>query len=64
MKKTKAITIHLTEDIAEMVLYCAEQERRKPAELVGLWVEDVAIVETRKKSDKGTTYKRPKYWGD
>ena len=64
MKKTKSITIHLTEDIAEMVGYCAEQERRKVAELVALWVEDVARVETRKKSDKGTTYQRPKYWGD
>ena len=60
-KKTKAITIHLAEDVAQLVEFNAREERRKPAELVALWVEDVARVETAKKADKGTTYSRPTY---
>ena len=60
-KKTQAITIHLTQEIAELIAFNAEQERRKPAELVALWVEDVARVETAKKTDRGTTYTRPTY---
>ena len=61
MKRNKVITIRLTEEDAKMVEYNAREERRKPAELIALWVEDVAIVETRKKSDKGTTWQRPTY---
>lgn len=60
-KKTVTLTIRLTEEVAEMISYNAREERRKPAELVSLWVEDVARVETLKKTDKGTQYKRPQY---
>ena len=60
-KKTESITIRLTEEIAELIRYNAEQERRKPAELVALWVEDVARLETQKKTDRGTTYTRPTF---
>lgn len=60
-KKTKAITIHLAEDVAQLVEFNAREERRKVAELVALWVEDVARAETAKKTDRGTTYSRPTY---
>ena len=60
-KKTETITIRITKEIADLIAYNAEQERRKPAELVALWVEDVARVETMKKTDKGTTWERPQY---
>lgn len=60
-KKTETITIRITKEIANLIAYNAEQERRKPAELVALWVEDVARAETIRKTDKGTTYKRPEY---
>jgi hypothetical protein len=60
-KKTESITIRITPELAEMIQFNAEQERRKPAELVALWVEDVARVETMKKTDKGTTWERPEY---
>ena len=60
-KKTESITIRITPELAELIRYNAEQERRKPAELVALWVEDVARVETMKKTDKGAEWKRPQY---
>lgn len=60
-KKAAALTIRITEEIAELIAYNAREERRKPAELVALWVEDVARAETLKKTDKGTQYKRPQY---
>ena len=60
-KKTETLTLHLTEEIAELIRYNAEQERRKPAELVALWVEDVARLETMKKTDRGTKWTRPQY---
>lgn len=60
-KKTKAITIHLSEEVAALVEFNAAQERRPVAQLLALWVEDVARVETRKKTDKGTTWERPQY---
>lgn len=60
-KKTETITIRITKEVADLIAYNAEQERRKPAELVALWVEDVARVETMKKSDRGTTWERPTY---
>ena len=63
-KKTVCISLHITEEVAQMIEYNAREERRKPAELVALWVEDVARVETLKKSDKGTTWKRPQYTRD
>ena len=63
-KKTESITIRITKEIADMIRYNAEQERRKPAELVALWVEDVATVETMKKTDKGATWNRPQYAPD
>ena len=62
-KKTESITIRITEEVAQMIEYNAREERRKPAELVALWVEDVARVETLKKTDKGTTWSRPQYRG-
>ena len=43
-KKTESITIRITEEVAQMIEYNAREERRKPAELVALWVEDVARV--------------------
>ena len=61
MKKSKAITIHLSPEVAELIEYNAREERRPVAQLLALWVEDVARVETMKKTDKGTTYKRPEY---
>lgn len=60
-KKSESITIRITQEVADLIAYNADQERRKPAELVALWVEDVARVETAKKSDRGTTYSRPTY---
>lgn len=60
-KKTETITIRVTKEIADLIAYNAREERRKPAELVALWVEDVAKVETMKKTDKGTIWERPKY---
>lgn len=60
-KKTEAITIRITKEIADMIAYNANQERRKPAELVALWVEDVARAETIRKTDRGTTWARPIY---
>lgn len=60
-KKAAALTIRITEEVAELIAYNAREERRKPAELVALWVEDVARAETLKKTDKGTQYKRPQY---
>ena len=60
-KKTESITIRITAELAELIRFNAEQERRKPAELVALWVEDVAQVETMKKTDKGGEWKRPQY---
>lgn len=58
-KKTESITIHITQELADLIAYNAEQERRKPAELVALWVEDVAKIETAKKTDRGTTWRAP-----
>lgn len=60
-KKTETITIRITQEIADLIAYNAREERRKPAELVALWVEDVARVETMKKTDKGTIWQRPQY---
>ena len=60
-KKTESITIRITQEVADLIAYNAQQERRKPAELVALWVEDVARAETAKKTDRGTTYSRPTY---
>lgn len=61
MKKSKSITIHLTEEVAQLVEYNAREERRPIAQLLALWVEDVARVETMKKTDKGTTWEAPQY---
>lgn len=58
-KKTESITIRITAELAELIRFNAEQERRKPAELVALWVEDVARIETAKKTDKGGSWSRP-----
>lgn len=60
-KKTKAITIHLAEDVAQLVEFNAREERRPVAQLLALWVEDTARAETMKKTDKGTTWERPQY---
>lgn len=60
-KKTKAITIHLTEDVAQLVEFNAREERRPVAQLLALWVEDIAQAETLKKTDKGTTWERPTF---
>ena len=60
-KKTESITIRITQEVADLIAYNAEQERRKVAELVALWVEDVARVETAKKTDRGAEWKRPEY---
>lgn len=60
-KKAKAITIHLTEEIAALVEFNAKEERRPVAQLLALWVEDTARAETLKKTDKGTTWERPQY---
>ena len=61
MKKTKAVTIHLTEEIAALVEFNAREERRPVAQLLALWVEDVARAETLRKTDRGTTWTRPIY---
>lgn len=60
-KKTKAITIHLTEDVAQLVEFNAREERRPVAQLLALWVEDIAQAETLRKTDKGTTWERPTF---
>ena len=60
-KKTASITIRITEETAKLIAFNAQAERRKAAELVALWVEDVARAETMKKTDKGTTYSRPTF---
>lgn len=60
-KKTATLTIRITEEVARLIEYNAREERRKPAELVALWVEDVARAETMKKTDKGTQWTRPQY---
>lgn len=60
-KKSESITIRITKEVADLIAYNADQERRKPAELVALWVEDVARLETAKKTDKGTTFERPTF---
>lgn len=64
MKKDKSYTIHITEEVAQMIEYNAREERRKPAELLALWVEDVARLETMKKTDRGTTWTRPTFTND
>lgn len=61
MKKTETLTIRITPELKELIEFNAKQERRKPAELVALWVEDVATVETMKKTDRGTNWNRPQY---
>ena len=60
-KKTESITIRITAEVADLIQFNAREERRKPAELVALWVEDVAKAETMKKTDKGTTWTRPTF---
>lgn len=60
-KKTESITIRITQEVADLIAYNAQQERRKVAELVALWVEDVARVETAKKTDRGTSWTVPNY---
>ena len=60
-KKSESLTIRITKEVADLIAYNADQERRKPAELVALWVEDIARAETMKKTDKGTTWERPQY---
>ena len=61
MKKTETLTIRITPELKELIEFNAREERRKPAELVALWVEDVATIETAKKTDKGNTWTAPKY---
>ena len=60
-KKTETITIRITKETAEKIAFNAREERRKPAELVALWVEDMAEAETLRKVDKGGTWSRPVY---
>lgn len=60
-KKTESITIRITQEVADLIAYNAQQERRKVAELVALWVEDMAQAETMKKTDKATKWERPQY---
>ena len=60
-KKTESITIRITEELKQIIEKCAEHERRTPAGLVALWVEDVASVEILKATDKGTTWSRPQF---
>ena len=62
--KSETITIRITPELKELIEFNAREERRKPAELVALWVEDVATVETMKKTDKGTIWKQPQYAND
>lgn len=57
-KKCRAITIHISEETAEKVEQCAEQERRPVAQLLALWVEDVAEIESEKKKEQNN---RPRY---
>lgn len=57
-KKCRVITLHLSEETAEKVERCAEQERRPVAQLLALWVEDVAEIETEKKKHQNN---RPRY---
>ena len=60
-KKTETITIRITKETAEKIAFNAREERRKPAELVALWVEDMAEAETLRKVDKGAEWSRPVY---
>lgn len=60
-KKTESITIRITQEVADLIAYNAREERRKVAELVALWVEDVARAETRKKTDRGAEWLAPYY---
>ena len=60
-KKNKIISIRITEEVARLIEYNAREERRKPAEVAALWVEDVARAETLKKCDKGAKWSRPQY---
>ena len=53
--KDKTLTIRISEELKEKIEECAERERRTPAGLVALWVEDVATVE-HKKNNKAVTY--------
>ena len=46
-KKTESITLRITKTTADQIKRIAENERRKPADLVALWVEDVATVEAQ-----------------
>ena len=43
--KTETITIRITEELKKDIEEIAQKERRTPAGLVALWVEDVAKVE-------------------
>lgn len=61
--KTETITIRITEELKQIIEKCAEYERRTPAGLVALWVEDVASVEILKATDRGTIYTRPTFRG-
>ena len=61
MKKTETLTIRITPELKALIEYNADQERRKPAELVALWVEDVAKAETAKKTDRGSVWAAPVY---
>ncbi len=56
-EKTETLTIRISEELKEKIKQCAERERRTPAGLVALWVEDVATVE-HKKNTKAATYER------
>lgn len=60
-KKTETITIRITKETADRIAYNAREERRKPAELVALWVEDIAEAETLKKCNRGSEWARPVY---
>ena len=65
MKKTVNITIHISEELAQVLQKCAQHERRPVAQLVALWVEDVASVEILKAVDLGgARYQRPQFKGD
>ena len=61
--KSETLTIRISEELKKIIEQCAEHERRTPAGLVALWVEDVASVEILKATDKGTTYSRPIFRG-
>lgn len=62
-KKTETLTIRITEELKKDIEEIAQKERRTPAGLVALWVEDVASVEILKATDRGTTYRRPTFRG-